>query len=127
MHDRAQGIDESPVVEEYEAKSIGKQETYEQDTLDSVFLIGRIKELSGGVFKTLAKEEFRFRTVSIIVRFSDFETKTRAHTLEKPAADIKTLEHQALQLFLPFLDQRENPKKKKIRLLGVRVEKLLSI
>jgi len=72
----------------------------------------------------LQKEKFKFKTVSIVVRFADFETKTRAHTLEKSADDIKTLEHEALQLFLPFLDSRENPKKKLIRLLGIRVEKL---
>ena len=34
----------------------------------------------------------------------------------------KTIEQEALALFLPFLDQRENPKKKFIRLLGVRVD-----
>jgi hypothetical protein len=34
------------------------------------------------------------------------------------------LESEALQLLLPFLDSRENPKRKKIRLVGVRAEKL---
>ena len=124
MWRKAQGIDESPVQEEYGTKSIGEQETYEKDTLNSNFLIGRLKELSQSVFKTIEKEEFSFKTVSIIVRFHDFETKTRAHTLDKPVQDGKILEAEALQLFLPFLDTRENPKKKMIRLLGVRVEKL---
>lgn len=124
MHRKANGIDESPVQEKQETKSIGEQETYERDTLDSIFLLNRLKELTERVFQTLEKERFLFRTVSIIVRFSDFETKTRAHTLPKPAADLKTLEYQSLQLFLPFLDRRENPKRKLIRLLGVRVEKL---
>jgi len=124
MYERAQGIDESPVTAEYEAKSIGEQETYEKDTLDSSFLLSRIKELSKSVYDRTRKERFLFKTVSITVRFHDFETKTRAHTLDKPSADITTLEHQTLQLFLPFLDNRENPEKKLIRLLGVRVEKL---
>ena len=124
MWEKAQGIDESPITAEYETKSIGEQETYEQDTLDSNFLVGRIKELSKSVFKSLQREGFLFRTVSITVRFEDFETKTRAHTLSKPVQDQKILETTALQLFLPFLDQRENPKRKYVRLLGVRVEKL---
>jgi len=34
------------------------------------------------------------------------------------------LEEEARKLFLPFLDERENPQGKLIRLLGVRVEKL---
>jgi len=125
MHLKAQGIDESPVTAEYEAQSIGEQETYEKDTLDSNFLVNRIKELSKSVFVRVKEEGFLFRTISITVRFHDFETKTRAHTLDKPTADITALEHQALQLFLPFLDSRENPKKKLIRLFGMRVEKLV--
>lgn len=124
MYKKAQGIDESLVTAEYETKSIGEQETYDTDTLDSNFLVGRIKALAQSVFKTVQREGFLFKTVSITVRFEDFETKTRAHTFSEPVADIKALEHQALQLFLPFLDQRENPRKKLIRLLGVRVEKL---
>jgi hypothetical protein len=34
------------------------------------------------------------------------------------------LEEEAKKLFFPFLDQRENPHEKLIRLIGVRVEKL---
>lgn len=124
MYAKARGIDDSPVTEEYETKSIGEQETYDTDTLESVFLTRRIKALSESVFKRLGKENFLFRTVSIIVRFSDFETKTRSRTLQKAVRDRKILETTALQLFLPFLDQRENPKKKRVRLLGVRAEKL---
>ncbi len=124
IYRKAQGIDESPVVEEYETKSIGEQETYEADTLDSNFLTSRLKELSRSVFRSLQKEGFKFRTVSITVRFADFETKTRARTLKESVQDQKILETEALQLFLSFLDRRENPRKKLIRLIGVRVEKL---
>ncbi len=124
MFRKARGIDDSPLVEEREAKSIGEQETYERDTLDPNFLVGRLKELSAAVAKRLKSEGFSFRTVSIIVRFADFETKTRAHTIAAPANDVKTIEREALGLFLPFLDKRENPQKKLVRLLGVRVEKL---
>ena len=122
MWRKAQGIDESPVVEEYEVKSIGEQETFPEDTLDASFLTGRLKTMAQSVERSLKKGGFRFKTVSLIVRFADFETKTRAHTLKSFAQDAKTIEQEALALFLPFLDQRENPKKKFIRLLGVRVD-----
>jgi nucleotidyltransferase/DNA polymerase involved in DNA repair len=58
------------------------------------------------------------------VRFSDFETHSRSHTLPSPAADPRVLEEEATKLFVPFLDDRENPHGKLIRLIGVRVEKL---
>ena len=65
------------------------------------------------------------RTVAVKVRFADFETKTRAHTLPQPADSPATLEFEALKLVLPFLDRRENPQRKPLRLLGVKIEKLL--
>jgi nucleotidyltransferase/DNA polymerase involved in DNA repair len=65
-----------------------------------------------------------FRTVVLTVRFADFETKSRSHTLSFPMSDPIVLEEEARKLFLPFLDERENPQGKLIRLLGVRVEKL---
>jgi nucleotidyltransferase/DNA polymerase involved in DNA repair len=65
-----------------------------------------------------------FRTVVVTVRFADFETKSRSHTLPRPTNSLKDLEIEAMKLFLPFLDRRENPQLKLIRLIGVRVEKL---
>ena len=38
--------------------------------------------------------------------------------------DYKKFELETLKLILPFLDKRKNPKLKKIRLVGVRIEKL---
>ncbi|MFY9461770.1 MAG: DNA polymerase IV [Candidatus Sungiibacteriota bacterium] len=124
MYEKAHGIDESPVVEEYETKSIGEQETFEKDTLDPGFLIKILQGLCRSVFESVRKEKFVFKTVSIMVRFADFETKSRAHTVKKVIRDHKTFEAEVLKLFLPFLDKRENPKKKLIRLIGVRAEHL---
>lgn len=42
-----------------------------------------------------------------------------------PLTTREELKREALRLILPFLDARENPKRKKIRLIGVRAEKLL--
>lgn len=94
-----------------------------------------------------------FRSVGITVRFSDFTTKTRIVTLKEPvpavhvpgrglfdsetlavaakadsvasAAALKVIQFQALRLFMPFLDRRENPSHKAIRLLGVKVERFV--
>ncbi len=138
LYDRLRGIDDSPIVEEYEAKSIGEQETFRQDTLDANFITERLRELAKSVIRRFMKSDFQsFRTVGITVRFEDFETKTRAHTLFKgvdkigdlfnhptPKKLLQILEFEALRILAPFLDKRENPKRKKIRLIGVRVEKL---
>ncbi len=62
--------------------------------------------------------------MAITLRFADFETKTRCHTVREPIATNELLESEALKLLPPFLDARENPRNKEIRLVGVRVEKL---
>lgn len=119
------GRDESPLQEHYEPKSIGEEETFDRDTRDAIFIGDRLKELCRDVIRRFEAEGFSgFRTVAIKVRFTDFETHTRAHTLPQPAASLAMLEFEAWKLLLPFLDRRDNPKLKPVRLIGVRIEKL---
>ncbi len=127
LYGKARGEDDSPVEERGEAKSVGEQETFEEDTKDMNILTARLKSLASEVHRRFTKDGFKtFRTVVFTVRFADFETKSRAHTLSEPAHTRESLEFEALKLLLPFIDRRENPKGKKIRLIGVRVEKLTS-
>jgi DNA polymerase IV (DinB-like DNA polymerase) len=126
LYEKARGRDESPVVEEYEIKSIGEQETFLEDTADSTVVSTRLRALCQGVFDRFQESGFSgFRTVIITVRFADFETKTRSHTLREAVAAKEVLETEAFHLLQPFLDARGNPKKKKFRLVGVRLEKLI--
>src|SRR3989344_8210080 len=122
---KARGIDDSPIVEEHEAKSIGQQETFRNDTLDAGLMFDVLKEMSVKIEKELKHSGFgAFRTVTISVRFSDFETKSRSHTLKEPSDGSDKIYTEAMKLFMPFFDKRENPQNKAIRLIGVRVEKL---
>lgn len=124
MYESARGIDESPLEPHREAKSIGSETTFGEDTLDASVILRTMRALVTDISVSVKKEKKRFKTVGVVVRFSDFETKTRSHTIEEASDDVKDLEAEALKLLLPFLDSRENPKRKKIRLVGVRAEKL---
>ncbi|MGA6826205.1 DNA polymerase IV [Nitrospira sp. NS4] len=125
LYEKVRGRDESPVEETYEAKSVGEQETFEQDTGDSSFLTERLRAMSEDVMRRATAEGFtHFRTVVLTVRFADFETKSRSHTLSVPTNSLAVLQREAMNLLAPFLDDRENPLGKLIRLIGVRVEKL---
>jgi DNA polymerase IV (DinB-like DNA polymerase) len=125
LYDRVRGRDEDPVQESDEVKSIGEQETFLRDTLDSQTLMEHLKAMARDVLARLSEAGYSsFRTVVVTVRFSDFETKSRSHTISKPTGSSKDLEVEAMKLFLPFLDARENPRRKLIRLIGVRVERL---
>lgn len=125
LYRKARGEDDSPVQESDEVKSVGEQETFGEDTRDLGFLTERLKYLAGEVHRRFTAGGFKiFRTVVLTVRFADFETKSRTHTLAEPSGERGVIEFETLKLLLPFVDTRENPARKKIRLLGVRVEKL---
>jgi DNA polymerase IV (DinB-like DNA polymerase) len=125
MHERARGISDSPVSDEWERKSVGEQETFEVDTLEPTFVLDRARALAAGVFERTRAAGFAgFRTVTVTVRFQNFVTLSRSRTEENPLASQVDLEARALELLTPFLDARENPRGRKIRLIGVRAEKL---
>lgn len=125
LYRKARGQSDSPVVLEYEVKSIGEQETFEIDSLDPQFILPRLQALAAGVMERFSRTDFKtYQAVVVTVRFADFETKSRTHTLAQPGSTLSTLAFEATRLILPFFDARENPRKKKIRLIGVRVEKL---
>jgi DNA polymerase IV (DinB-like DNA polymerase) len=125
LYERIRGRHDSPLVTSWEPKSVGEQETFAQDTLDLEFIFSRLWELCREVHRRFTAGGFHtYRTVVVTVRFADFETYSRSHTRAAPAASRRRLTFEAMKLLMPFLDRRENPRGKLIRLIGVRVEKL---
>jgi nucleotidyltransferase/DNA polymerase involved in DNA repair len=126
-HRKARGLSDDPVSNEWERKSVGEQETFETDTLDPVFVLERARDLAETVYRRFVAERFgAFRTVTITVRFAGFLTVSRSRTGKAPFTSAEQLHAEVHSLLEPFFDARENPKGKKIRLIGVRVEKLLA-
>ena len=125
MHEKLRGRDGSEVRESGEAKSIGKQKTFSEDVSDPAKIAGTLKELSGEVFAVFRESGFdTFKTVVLTVRFGDFATKNSGVTLKTPAGDRATIEFEGLKLLMPYLDSRKNPQAKRLRLIGLRIEKL---
>jgi DNA polymerase IV (DinB-like DNA polymerase) len=123
---KAHGISHDAVSNEWERKSVGEQETFDEDTLDPVLVLERAQRLAGEVYRRLVAEGFQaFRTVTVTVRFAGFVTRSRSHTGTPPFRREEELHGEVRRLLEPFFDARENPKGKRIRLIGVRVERLL--
>lgn len=142
LYEKLRGRSDAAIVMDWVQKSIGEQTTFAEDIpvvgkqKDRMLLEAALSELSADVCQRLRREikdgaPFKsFRSVGITVRFSDFTTKTRIVTLKESVPAIgnddvalKVIQFQALRLFMPFLDRRENPSRKSIRLLGVKVER----
>jgi DNA polymerase IV (DinB-like DNA polymerase) len=120
LHEYANGIDRSEVVEEYEIKSIGREVTFEEDTDDADAIVGVLDELAEEVHGELIDNAFLFKTITIKVRYQHFDTHTRAKSLLFPTDDLDILKNTAKRLMAPHL--RGN---KKIRLIGLRASNLV--
>lgn len=125
LFEKLRGRDDAPLITKWEAKSVGEQETLMEDSVDPGMLSDRLVALAAGVHARFVQGGFKtFRAVVLTVRFADFTTVSRTKTLPAPDGRQETIQFEALRLLMPFLDLRENPKRKPIRLVGVRVERL---
>jgi nucleotidyltransferase/DNA polymerase involved in DNA repair len=79
----ARGEDDSPVIDEEhqpKAKSIGNEYTLAEDTGQRKKLERTLMGLSAKVGRRLRKAGFRARTITVKIRFGNFDTITRAAT-----------------------------------------------
>jgi DNA polymerase IV (DinB-like DNA polymerase) len=130
LSEKARGIDDSAVSNEWARKSLGEQETFEVDIRSQSLITERLDRMAERIIAKLQGKEFKgFRTVTLTVRFGDFQTSNRSRTItdglriDDDGAPARLKEY-ALSLMLPFFDLRENPRGKAFRLIGLRVEKL---
>jgi DNA polymerase IV (archaeal DinB-like DNA polymerase) len=129
LFEKARGLDDSEVSNEWTRKSLGEQETFEEDTRSQPIVTARLDLMAERIVTKLRGKEFTgFRTVTVTVRFGDFQTSNRSRTRKDGIRIdndvLSRLKEEALSLILPFFDARENPRGKAFRLIGLRVEKL---
>lgn len=116
LYEYAKGIDNSEIITEYEIKSISREHTFDKDTdsLDELFKIMKI--MSEELENELKNENKRFKTITLKIRFSDFETHTVSKTLKEYKNDKKIIYENSVELIKKFY-----PFEKKIRLIGIKV------
>jgi DNA polymerase-4 len=110
----AGGWFDTEVGEDLGAKSISHEHTYNEDTADASQLESTLMRLSEMVGRRLRESNFHARTLQLKLRYKDFTTITRAHTLAAPTQLDTEIFEQIRVLF------RKNWKKgQQVRLLGV--------
>jgi DNA polymerase IV len=114
----ARGIDAREVDTSRVEKSIGHEETFQEDVADPEVLRAELRRLSDRVGARLRGHGWEAGTVAIKVRFSDFATIARSQTLPEATAVGQRI-GDAAQALLAAVDLRAP-----VRLIGVRAERL---
>jgi DNA polymerase IV (DinB-like DNA polymerase) len=121
LHLMAHGVDRSEVEERGEVKSISRDVTFEEDTDDLEFVLKTLDRLSEEVHKDVSKQNFCFKTVTVKVRYENFETHTHGKTLSFVTDRLQDLQKTAKELVQGYLRSY-----RKIRLVGVKVSNFVS-
>lgn len=113
----ARGVDDRPVVSEWERKSVSCEHTFEHDLSNEAELDERMHFIVEDLVKRLQRSGFRGQTLTLKVKFHDFQQITRSLTvgtlLPPDAAVLLPLARK----ILAEVDYADHP----IRLLGLGV------
>ncbi len=112
------GIDNRPVVNTRIRKSLGTEHTYDQDLDDVDHMKKELERLALKVGESLAEKKFTAYTMTVKIKYDNFEQITRCHTMEN------CLNPENRIALIPNLLSKTEIKTRKVRLLGVSVSKL---
>jgi DNA polymerase-4 len=87
MRALARGDDPREVVPDEEARSIGAEDTFERDLSGEAALLPQFLDQSVRVARRLREAGLRGRTVTLKVKYADFQQVTRRSTLPRPTDD----------------------------------------
>ena len=119
----AQGVDESEVEPNRESKQLSTEETFTKDTKDVGFLKKKLEDYAKDIFLSLEEEGRIGKTVVLKVKYFNFESITRSHTLKKEPNDWKAVYETACDL----LEHKTLAGQKPIRLLGLGISGLYHV
>jgi len=122
LYEQARGNYPAELITEWTPKSMGRNYTFEHDTKDKDEILKVLDGMVQDIWKQLKAEKMAFKTVTVRIRYEDFDTHTKQKSLTDYVDSIEAIKNTAKDLLLPFLKD-----KRKIRLIGVSVHQLKEI
>jgi DNA polymerase IV len=119
LWNKANGIDESPVVPYSEQKSISTECTFEEDTIDVKRLKSIMTAMVEKIAFTLREQKKLASCVTVKIRYSNFDTETKQVHIPYSSSD-----HVLLRTVTELFDKLYN-RRMLIRLVGVRLSGLV--
>jgi DNA polymerase-4 len=120
-HDIARGQDDRLVQADRERKSSGSETTFSEDLTDPVQIEAGVIAMADDVWAWCEKANARGRTVTVKIKWADFQISTRSRSIESTVQTREKLHQLALDLIRSVF-----PPPKGIRLVGVTLSKIQS-
>ncbi|MDD2676487.1 MAG: DNA polymerase IV [Methylacidiphilaceae bacterium] len=120
LWDSAHGIDATPVQPEWEPRSIHRESTFERDLVDFAVFRQTLEQFSREVSEELRGGHLLAKTVTVKLRYGNFETRSRQMTLSIATAEAKEIAECAVRL-LQSAWRGQRP----LRLVGLAVHELV--
>ena len=114
------GDDPRAVVPDRASKSSSTENTYAEDLVELEAIRAELDRMARENAEWLTRRRLEARTVTIKVRYADFTTITRSHTLSRATSDADVIASWAKDLAA-----RTDAGQRPVRLLGVRVQGLI--
>lgn len=108
------GIDERPVQLHRETKSLGAEDTFEQDLSTQEEMFTELEQIAEKVTARLEKNRLKGKTITLKVKFHDFTQITRNQSFLNPIGDYFSIIAAAKDLLI-----RADLENSKVRLLGI--------
>ncbi len=113
------GIDRREVKPHRIRKSIGKERTFSEDVDDLNWINNFLDELASKVAESMNKKNAAGKTITLKVRYDDFETLTRSTSYSHYIDDARDIAETAKQLL-----KQTAVGERKVRLLGITLSNL---
>jgi len=120
----ANGIDETEVLGQGQAKSISSETTFEKDTADEELIRRTFLILCEDVSGRLRSDRLKARTVTLKIRLTGFKTYTRALTIQKATNFVDEIYKATRIIYNKFISS-EIKGVSKIRLIGIKASNLM--
>lgn len=116
FYDFARGVDHRPVISEWERKSVSCERTFESDISQTAEVNAQLDLVISELVRRIAKSHFQGYTLTLKVKFHDFQQITRSITVPHLLLTLAGIQPLARQL-MNEVDYWQHP----IRLLGLGV------
>jgi DNA polymerase-4 len=115
----SRGIDERPVRPNRIRKSIGAENTFFNDLTEFDAMVAELQPLIDKVWRYCENTGHRGRTVTLKIKFADFEIISRSQSQPTTVSDRAELDHVSVGLL-----EKSMPLPKAVRLLGISLSAL---